>query len=119
MAAIPPPEPPRGAGRPERTPGQDGPGTPCEGVAPLLSGYAADELSDPERTAVNRHLCSCPRCASEVAEYREVLALAHSLAPLAPPPAAESRIRRALDEAVRTRLAGGSLDETAVGRPLS
>jgi anti-sigma factor RsiW len=85
----------------------------------LLSGYAADELSDPERTAVKRHLCSCRRCESEVAGYREVLALAHTLTPLAPPPAAESRIRRALAEAVRTRLAGGSLDETTVERPLS
>ncbi len=121
MAAIPPPEPPpHGAGRATNTPpGQDGRATPCADVAHLLSGYAANELSDPERTAVKRHLCSCRQCEGEVAEYREVLALAHTLPALAPPPAAETRILRALTDAVRSRLPGGSLDETTVERPLS
>lgn len=54
----------------------------------LLTGaYALDALDDVERADVERHLRSCPECAAEVAEFREVGGwLAGRVA--APPPSA-------------------------------
>ena len=43
-------------------------------IAELLGVYALDAVDDEERAAVEAHLASCPRCAAEVAEHREVAA---------------------------------------------
>lgn len=43
-------------------------------IAELLGVYALDAVDDDERAAVEAHLQTCPRCAAEVAEHREVAA---------------------------------------------
>ena len=45
-----------------------------EEIADLLGVYALDAVEPDERILVEEHLASCPRCAAEVAEHREVAA---------------------------------------------
>lgn len=53
-----------------------------EDIVELLGAYALDAVDPDEASLVEDHLRSCPRCAAEVAEHREVAAmLAHSGAP--------------------------------------
>ena len=66
-------------------------------IAELLGVYALDAVDDEEREAVERHLTTCPRCAAEVAEHREVAAsLAHTGAPA--PEGLWTRIVESLEE---------------------
>ncbi len=66
-------------------------------IAELLGVYALDAVDDEERQAVERHLATCPRCAAEVAEHREVAAtLAHTGAPA--PEGVWTRIVESLEE---------------------
>lgn len=44
-------------------------------IIELLGAYALDAVDDTERAAVEEHLPVCPRCRSEVEEYREVAAI--------------------------------------------
>ena len=43
-------------------------------IEELLGAYALDAVDDDEKAAVEAHLPTCPRCAAEVAEHREVAA---------------------------------------------
>ena len=43
-------------------------------IAELLGAYALDAVDPEERSVVDEHLRTCPRCAAEVAEHREVAA---------------------------------------------
>ena len=45
-----------------------------EEIAELLGVYALDAVDSDERALVEEHLGSCPRCAAEVADHREVAA---------------------------------------------
>lgn len=71
-------------------------------IQDLLGVYAADAVSAEEAAAVERHLEECARCAREVAEHLETLAL---LAPagsqLRPRPLAESGIDLSIPAAAR------------------
>jgi hypothetical protein len=50
-----------------------------EELQELTGAYALDAVEPDEREAIELHLLECPRCRSEVAEYREVAAfLAHN-----------------------------------------
>jgi hypothetical protein len=53
-----------------------------------LSDYLDDELTPPERAALEAHLAGCARCSETLAELREVVARAATLP--ARPPAADS-----------------------------
>jgi predicted anti-sigma-YlaC factor YlaD len=44
----------------------------CEEIGPLMMGYIDNELTIGETEQVERHLQSCPRCRSELAEFREI-----------------------------------------------
>ncbi len=67
-------------------------------LAELLGAYALDAVDEDERLAVEEHLNSCPRCAAEVADHREVAAmLAFSGAPA--PEGVWSKIVDSLEEA--------------------
>jgi anti-sigma factor RsiW len=67
-------------------------------IADLLGVYALDAVEPDERLAVEEHLVSCPRCAAEVAEHREVAAqLANTGAPA--PEGIWARIVDSLEEA--------------------
>ena len=68
-----------------------------EELADLLGAYALDAVEPDERLAVEEHLVSCPRCAAEVAEHREVAAqLANTGAPA--PEGIWARILDSLEE---------------------
>lgn len=47
----------------------------CDPFTELLGVYAVDALDPDEATLVAAHLRSCPRCAQEVDEHREAIAL--------------------------------------------
>ncbi len=47
----------------------------CESISDLLGVYALDALDQEEAALVSAHLRSCPRCAREVDEHREAVAL--------------------------------------------
>ncbi|MFP5322118.1 MAG: anti-sigma factor domain-containing protein [Acidimicrobiia bacterium] len=66
-------------------------------IAELLGAYALDAVDPDEARLVEDHLRTCPRCAAEVAEHREVAAmLAHSGAPA--PEGVWARISESLEE---------------------
>jgi hypothetical protein len=66
-------------------------------IADLLGAYALDAVDADEAAAVEAHLATCPRCAAEVADHREVAAmLAHSGAPA--PEGLWTRISASLEE---------------------
>lgn len=66
-------------------------------IAELLGAYALDAVDADERDLVEAHLATCPRCAAEVAEHREVAAmLAHPGAPA--PEGIWTRIQDSLEE---------------------
>src|SRR5205814_1949498 len=44
-------------------------------IEELLGAYALDAVDTDERDLVDAHLAGCPRCASEVAGYRETAAM--------------------------------------------
>ena len=67
-------------------------------VEELLGAYALHAVDDDERTAVDAHLATCPRCRAEVDAHREVAAhLARSGAPA--PDGLWDRIAGAIDAA--------------------
>jgi len=69
-----------------------------EDITDLLGAYALDAVDPEEAVLVEDHLRTCPRCAAEVAEHREVAAmLAHSGAPA--PDGVWDRIVASLEEA--------------------
>ena len=69
-----------------------------EDIIELLGAYALDAVEPDEVTLVEDHLRSCPRCAAEVAEHREVAAmLAHTGTPA--PEGVWDRIVAGLEEA--------------------
>lgn len=68
----------------------------CAQVADRLGESAAGELLELERVGVGHHLGGCTACRQDAAEYRDLLALAGSLPPARPSPAAEARILAAL-----------------------
>lgn len=87
-----------------------------EDIVELLGAYALDAVDPEEAALVEDHLRTCPRCAAEVAEHREVAAmLAHSGAPA--PEGLWERISAGLEEAppelsvpVRAPAAGSVVD---------
>jgi anti-sigma-K factor RskA len=69
-----------------------------------LAAYALGALEGPERIRVERHLVTCPACASSLEQYRGVVgALPLGLEPVPPPAEAWATIRA---EAVRRRPCG-------------
>lgn len=59
--------------------------TDCAAIAPLLAGYAEQELSAAETARVETHLPNCPACQTELAELRQLLScLDDQLAPMPP-----------------------------------
>ncbi|GAA0257629.1 anti-sigma factor [Cryptosporangium japonicum] len=59
----------------------------------LLNGaYALDALDDTERAAVERHLRTCPTCATEVAGFAEAAARLGGASAVAPPPELRNRV---------------------------
>lgn len=67
-------------------------------IAELLGAYALDAVDADEAAEVEAHLATCPRCAAEVADHREVAAmLAHTGAPA--PEGLWTRISASLEEA--------------------
>ena len=54
-------------------------------VAELLGAFALDAVDDDEAEAIRLHVAQCPRCASEVAEHREVTGLIANAGVDAPP----------------------------------
>ena len=67
-------------------------------IAELLGAYALDAVDADEAAAIEAHLATCPRCAAEVADHREVAALlAHTGAPA--PEGLWTRISASLVEA--------------------
>ncbi|WP_375435659.1 HEAT repeat domain-containing protein [uncultured Hymenobacter sp.] len=46
----------------------------CEAIAPLLAGYAEQDLTAVETTQVEVHLPACPACRAQLRELRELLA---------------------------------------------
>ncbi len=66
-------------------------------IIELLGVYALDAVDDDERRLVDAHLETCPRCAAEVAEHREVAAsMAYTGAPA--PEGIWTRIVASLEE---------------------
>jgi hypothetical protein len=66
-------------------------------IAELLGAYALDAVDAEEAAAVEAHLITCPRCAAEVADHREVAAmLANTGAPA--PEGLWTRISASLEE---------------------
>lgn len=66
-------------------------------ISELLGVYALDAVDDEEREAVERHLATCPRCAAEVSEHREVAAtMAYTGAPA--PEGLWTKIAESLEE---------------------
>lgn len=53
---------------------------PCEQFEPMLSAYLDDELDQPERAEVERHVAACPKCARELNELRGLVSAAEELA---------------------------------------
>jgi len=51
------------------------PSSDCAPVTDLLGAYALDAVDPDEAAAVRQHLQVCPRCAQEVAEFRETIGL--------------------------------------------
>jgi anti-sigma factor RsiW len=57
----------------------------CATIAPLLTGYAEQDLSAAETAQVEVHLPACPTCRAELAELRQLLAcIDDQLAPMPP-----------------------------------
>ncbi|HEX8426550.1 HEAT repeat domain-containing protein [Hymenobacter sp.] len=50
------------------------PFTNCEAIAPLLAGYAEQDLTAEEKAQVETHLPACPACQTHLRELRELLA---------------------------------------------
>lgn len=72
--------------------------TEHEDIVELLGAFALDAVDPDEAALVEDHLRTCPRCAAEVAEHREVAAmLAHTGAPA--PDGIWERIVEGLEEA--------------------
>ncbi len=53
----------------------------CERYAPRLASYVRDQLTDSQRTDVERHLIDCPSCQQAVSELRDVNASLRKLLP--------------------------------------
>ena len=53
----------------------------CERYAPRLASYVRDQLTDSQRTDVERHLIDCPSCQQAVIELRDVNASLRKLLP--------------------------------------
>lgn len=68
----------------------------CAFVAGMLGEFADGTLPELEQVGVDHHLSVCPACRDGADEYLDVIHLAQSLPPIAPPPAAEARILAAL-----------------------
>jgi anti-sigma-K factor RskA len=69
-------------------------------IEELLGAYVCDAVDADERTVVERHLPTCPKCRAEVAELREVTALlANSDAATPVPAGVWDHIVSSLDEA--------------------
>ncbi|HEY7976515.1 MAG TPA: zf-HC2 domain-containing protein, partial [Ktedonobacterales bacterium] len=58
----------------------------------LLAGWAANELADDERGAVQRHLDTCAYCQSALAETQRIRALARASATSAGAPVASASL---------------------------
>jgi RNA polymerase sigma factor (sigma-70 family) len=53
----------------------------CARFAPRLGAYVRDQLSDTQRTAVERHLLTCAECAAAAEQLRDLNASLRSLTP--------------------------------------
>jgi len=51
----------------------------CKEIAPLLVFYACDEVTDQERTAIERHLAACSECSAELTDELEFKKTLNSL----------------------------------------
>jgi anti-sigma-K factor RskA len=77
--------------------------------------YAAGALSPADREAFERHLETCPPCATEVASLRGVmLALPYALPQMDPPASLRDRVLRATGATGTVRLVPGKPDRPAV-----
>ena len=85
----------------------------CARVTATLGEYADRSLSPLDQARVEFHLSSCPACARDAAEYREIIRLASQLTPIAPPAGVERRLRELMRKAVdRSAAIDNSMDET-------
>ncbi|MGI8424395.1 MAG: anti-sigma factor domain-containing protein [Chloroflexota bacterium] len=93
--------------------------TSAQHPAALLPGYALDALEEDERSAVETHVAGCAECRAEVARLIAAAdALAESVAPVAPPPAARERLmaRIAADRVASGAASAGTT--VAVAEPI-
>jgi len=52
----------------------------CEQLIATLDDYVAEEMPEPERDGVDRHLALCDSCVAYTASYRRTIELEKSLA---------------------------------------
>ena len=71
--------------------------TSHEDIQELLGAYALDAVDDAERTIVDEHLATCPRCRAEVNDHRETAALL-AFAGQSAPEGVWTRIEASLEE---------------------
>jgi len=65
----------------------------CGNIPWELSAYLDDELTPPQRTEVEAHLASCPRCQGELNEMKTLVTGVAALPKLQPPPRFLSEVR--------------------------
>lgn len=92
-----------------------------EDIWDQLTGYALGELSAEARGRVKSHLAGCAECATEARELSAgVDAIALSIPPLAPPPAAKARVLAALgSRTVPPSVPKGPVDSIVSSRGIS
>jgi anti-sigma factor RsiW len=52
----------------------------CEQLIATLDDYVAEEMAEPDRDGVDRHLALCDSCVAYTASYRRTIELEKSLA---------------------------------------
>lgn len=66
----------------------------CQDIRPELSAYLDGELTPPQRTDVEAHLASCPRCQQALAELKTLATGVAALPRLVPAPQFLAEVRR-------------------------
>jgi anti-sigma factor RsiW len=78
-------------------------------IVALLDEYALGQLSDNDRRDVEAHVLECDVCAADLHELSAVIeGIAHSIAPVTPPPALKQRVLAALPSVPQEQPRGSS-----------
>ncbi len=75
----------------------------CQTVRPLLDGYAAGSLPDPDRELVRRHCAECPDCSADLRNIGDIRRVSAEQPAWVPPPAYFSNLGARINRRIAER----------------